>query len=36
LARDELPEDLAALTALPLSAGEKIGRCARERLIASG
>jgi acyl-CoA synthetase (AMP-forming)/AMP-acid ligase II len=35
LARYKLPDDLVVLTALPLTAGEKIDRRALERLIAS-
>jgi acyl-CoA synthetase (AMP-forming)/AMP-acid ligase II len=36
LARYKLPDDLMVLTALPLTAGEKVDRRALERLIASG
>lgn len=36
LARYKLPDDLVVLTALPLTAGEKLDRRALERLIASG
>jgi acyl-CoA synthetase (AMP-forming)/AMP-acid ligase II len=36
LARYKLPDDLVVLTALPLTAGEKIDRRALERLIALG
>jgi acyl-CoA synthetase (AMP-forming)/AMP-acid ligase II len=36
LARYKLPDDLVVLTALPLTAGEKIDRRALERLIAGG
>jgi non-ribosomal peptide synthetase component E (peptide arylation enzyme) len=34
LARYKLPDDLVVLTALPLTAGEKVDRRALERLIA--
>jgi acyl-CoA synthetase (AMP-forming)/AMP-acid ligase II len=36
LARYKLPDDLVVLTALPLTAGEKVDRRALERLIAPG
>jgi acyl-CoA synthetase (AMP-forming)/AMP-acid ligase II len=36
LARYKLPDDLVVLTALPLTAGEKVDRRALERLIADG
>jgi acyl-CoA synthetase (AMP-forming)/AMP-acid ligase II len=36
LARYKLPEDMVVLSALPLTAGEKVDRRALERLIASG
>ncbi len=36
LARYKLPDDLVVLTALPLTAGEKVDRRSLERLIASG
>jgi acyl-CoA synthetase (AMP-forming)/AMP-acid ligase II len=35
LARYKLPEDVVVLSALPLTAGEKVDRRALERLIAS-
>ena len=35
LARYKLPEDLVVLSALPLTAGEKVDRRALERLVAS-
>ena len=36
LARYKLPEDVVVLSALPLTAGEKVDRRALERLVASG
>jgi acyl-CoA synthetase (AMP-forming)/AMP-acid ligase II len=36
LARYKLPDDMVVLSALPLTAGEKVDRRALERLIASG
>ena len=36
LARYKLPEDMVVLSALPLTAGEKVDRRALERLVASG